>query len=445
MTTYTNGTTTPIQAFETLTVAKLMTHEFPPIEFTIDEFLPSGALALLVGRPKLGKSLFAIDMMASVASGESFIGRGTNQGPAIYVPAEDALRLVRDRLLNRLGDDHSIPLHVLPADGSLEQSIRLDDPESLARLALTLEAIQPRIVVLDPMREFHHLKEDKADDMAGLLRPLRQMAHDLDVAIVLVHHRNKHATDPSLATRGSSAIAGSVDLIMTMEMSNENDDAELDGSQALKVHVEGRYGPRQRLGARLRAGLRWEPADPRLSDDVPVRERIQRYFETTGDTATAEELAAAVSAPKRSVQNVLPDLLKSNALTRHGAGTKVAPYRYGPHQQPLKNDPGRTRDESFAMQRGKTPDSSRPQRVYVEPVGTNPEPEDSPAHVVQALFYAGTLEDMEPVEIDGSMVIPNQFAKRAFDDARQSGAVGRAGRNRCQKLLSAIKPMIGAA
>ena len=91
-------------------------------------------------------------------------------------------------------------------------SLRLDVQESFARLADMVNRLQPRLVVLDPLREFHHKRENEADDMAALLRPLRQLAHDSDTTIVLIHHRNKHATDPALATRGSSAITGGVDV-----------------------------------------------------------------------------------------------------------------------------------------------------------------------------------------------------------------------------------------
>jgi predicted transcriptional regulator len=357
---YTNGTGPGVTPFESLSIAQLADFDFPAVDWTIDDLIPSGSLGLMVGRPKLGKSLLAIDALASVAIGEPFIGRATTQGPAIYVPAEDALRLVRDRVLNRLKGDRSVPFHIIPADGSFDQSIRFDDAESLSRLAATIEALQPRIVVLDPMREFHQLREDKADDMALMLRPLRQMAHELDVAVLLIHHRNKHATDPSKAARGSSAIAGGVDLILTLEMTDESDDAELDGNQVLRLYVEGRYGPRQRLAARLRTGLRWEETDPRLTDDVPVRERVLRHLEVTGEALTVAELIEAVQGTQSRIQRALKSLVEDGAITRQGAGTKTQPFTYQhASPEPAENEAHNTRIENFCVQTGKTADSMR--------------------------------------------------------------------------------------
>jgi RecA-family ATPase len=248
--------------FTALSLTELAEYQFPPIDWVVDEVLPVGALVLLVGRSKAGKSLLTLDLAASVGLGEPFVDQATMQGPVIYVPAEDALRRVGERLWTRIGAERHAPIHVLPADGTLEQAVRLDDPESFGRLAVTVEKYQPRVLILDPFREFHHRKENDADEMAALMRPLRQLAHETDTLIVLNHHRNKHATDSTLATRGSSAITGGVDIVIALELSDESSDEGLTPDQVLTLRIEGRYGPRQRLAARLRPGLRWEPAAP---------------------------------------------------------------------------------------------------------------------------------------------------------------------------------------
>jgi hypothetical protein len=44
------------------------------------------------------------------------------------------------------------------------------DAASVARLRATIAALEPVLVVLDPLRELHHKKENDADEMAALLR-----------------------------------------------------------------------------------------------------------------------------------------------------------------------------------------------------------------------------------------------------------------------------------
>jgi RecA-family ATPase len=45
--------------------------------------------------------------------------------------------------------------------------------------------IAPRLVVLDPLRELHSGREDLSDEMAPIIRPLRQIAHETGVTIAL--------------------------------------------------------------------------------------------------------------------------------------------------------------------------------------------------------------------------------------------------------------------
>ncbi len=369
-----DGRPDPVSAvagFRALSLGDLAQFEFPPVEWIVDELFPAGALVLLVGRPKAGKSLLAVDLLASVALGETFLDRATAQGAAIYVPAEDALRLVRDRLWTRLDSERTAPLFVVPADGTLEQSIRIDDPASMARLRATIEEIRPALLVLDPMRELHTRKENDADEMAAVLRPLRQLAHDTGTTIILIHHRNKHATDASLATRGSSAIAGGVDVIITLDLSDESDSAELTPAQVMTLRVEGRYGPRQAIGARLRAGLRWESADPQSGDSLTVRDRIRRHFEVTGDHLTADQLHEVIGGDKSGLQRALRDLLGGGRIVRDGAGTKIAPYRYSVAVHESFHEYSRAQTE-------KTGDSWKAQMVYTPADSMNPSKGNKP-------------------------------------------------------------------
>lgn len=326
---HTDDLDTLVSPLRALSLSDLAAFTFPKVDEVVDGLIPSGALVLAVGRPMADKSLImGIDLCASIALGESFLDRATMQGPALYVPAEDALRLVRDRFWTRIGDERDAPLYVIPADGSIDQSVRLDQAESLMHLARLVEHYRPRVMVLDPLRELHHRKENDADEMAAVLRPLRQLAHDTDTAIVLIHHRNKHASDPSLASRGSSAIVGGVDVVVTLDLAGEDDDSELTPDKHITMRVEGRYGPRQRIGARLGTGLRWHPADPRIDSEIPTRDRVLRHLQVTQEGLTGQELADELRVPLKTAQNVLSVLSKSGDVQRAGAGTKTDPFRY---------------------------------------------------------------------------------------------------------------------
>jgi KaiC/GvpD/RAD55 family RecA-like ATPase len=358
----------------TLTLSDLAAFSFPDVPEIVDGLLPAGALVLVVGRPKAGKSLlFGIDLCAAIALGETFIDRATTQGPAIYVPAEDSLRLVRERLWTRIGREREAPLHVLPVDGSLPQSLRIDDPVSVAQLLATVEAISPRVLVLDPFRELHHRKENDADDMAAILRPLRQIAHETETTVVLIHHRNKHAQDVSHASRGSSAIAGGVDVVITLDVASEGtgDTDELNPDQKLMMLVEGRYGPRQRLGARLGAGLIWHPASPTINVEMNAAERVLRALEMGAAAMTPDELANATGLARKTVQNALTAHYSAGRVSRAGAGTKADPFNYSRHPSSAGRDESGTNNSASTRQN----EPIRPDpEGYTYQAGTNPHP-----------------------------------------------------------------------
>jgi RecA-family ATPase len=193
--------------FEPLSLDALFALELPETEYVVEEILPQGALFLLSAREKAGKGLLAIDLCASVAFGEPFLDRAVLEGPAIYCAAEERIQDVRDRVAARVGDRRDAPLLILPLDGSTEDRLRLEDPDGLQRLAYMISEFQPRLVVLDTLRELHNCHEDFSDEMGPLLRPIRQMAHGTNTTIGLNHHHNRAGS-----FRGSTAILAACDL-----------------------------------------------------------------------------------------------------------------------------------------------------------------------------------------------------------------------------------------
>src|SRR5215212_9910086 len=95
----------------------------------------------------------------------------------------------------------------MPLDGSTGERIELEDPVGMQSLLGMIESLEPRVVVLDPLRELHSGQEDVSDEMAPILRPVRQLAHGTGTTIILNHHQNKAG-----GFRGSTAILAACDL-----------------------------------------------------------------------------------------------------------------------------------------------------------------------------------------------------------------------------------------
>jgi hypothetical protein len=164
------------------------------------------AIGLIGGAPKCAKTWFGLDMAISVASGTDALGHFpvVGMGPALIYLAEDALPQVRHRIdaicRQRGCDIDSLDLHVITAP-----SLRLDQNEDQKRLAETIDALRPQIVVLDPLVRLHRLDENSASEISVLLGYFRDLQRRFDTAIVIVHHASKkQRAQPGQSLRGSS-------------------------------------------------------------------------------------------------------------------------------------------------------------------------------------------------------------------------------------------------
>ncbi len=145
-------------------------------------------------------------MAVSVASATPALGRFAceSPGPALVYLAEDGLPQVRARIealcKERGADIRSLDLSVITAP-----ILRLDLASDQERLARTVEATRPRMLLLDPLVRLHRLDENSAAEISGLLGYIRDLQRRFDLAVVLVHHASKkQRSQPGQALRGSS-------------------------------------------------------------------------------------------------------------------------------------------------------------------------------------------------------------------------------------------------
>jgi hypothetical protein len=154
----------------------------------------SEAVGLIGAHPKHGKTWLGLDLAVSTASASACLGRFPveDQGPALIYLAEDALPIVRERVVGIVAhrglDLEQLDLHVITAP-----SLRLDLQMDQARLAATVERLRPKLLLLDPLVRLHACDENSSMEIAGLLGFLRDLQRRHHVAIAIVHHLGKKA------------------------------------------------------------------------------------------------------------------------------------------------------------------------------------------------------------------------------------------------------------
>ena len=187
--------------------------EPPEARWLVRDLWGASAVGVIGGPAKVCKSWLALDLAVSVASGTACLGRFEvdTPGPAMVYLAEDSLAQLRDRVA-QLCQHRGVSLSGLDLHVVTAPSFRLDLECDQIALDHTLQALQPRILVLDPLVRLHRLDENSASDISGLLGFLRELNRRHHLAIVLVHHMAKRSRrDLGQALRGSSDLHAWID------------------------------------------------------------------------------------------------------------------------------------------------------------------------------------------------------------------------------------------
>ena len=189
----------------------LMDKRLPPTKFCVDTLLPQG-LCILGGSPKVGKSWMVLDLCVRGAQGTPLWGLPTSKGDVLYLCLEDSQRRIQERL-NTVTD--SVPDGIYFATGctSIEGGI-CDWIRDFKRNhpALSLVAVDTFQLIRTPTPDVSY-----GGDYAEL-RILKELADELEICILLVHHlRKTNDRDPFNKLSGSTGISGAVDAIFVLD------------------------------------------------------------------------------------------------------------------------------------------------------------------------------------------------------------------------------------
>lgn len=300
----------------------------------IDQVWGEG-VGILGGPPKCAKSWFGLDMAISIASATPFLGHFAvrDQGPTLVYLAEDALPQVRARIAgicqHRRLELAQLDMHVITAP-----AVRLDQAPDQKRLAATLEALRPKLLLLDPLVRLHRLDENSSADISALLGYLRELQRRYDVAIVVVHHMRK-----AIRAHLGQALRGSGDLYAWTD-------------HAAYLTRSGPGGERLRLTLEHRAAPALEPLELRIASsgdgsathlevvssvesssraDIPpahvpglaLDERVVQAITRAGHPLSRVQLRDVLRVNNNRLGDALNDLERAGRINRSDAGITV--------------------------------------------------------------------------------------------------------------------------
>jgi putative DNA primase/helicase len=273
-----------------------------PLPYLIDPFAVAGYLSVIVAKRDSFKSwLTMVGAYRCHCKPGEFAGLKCSQATALYVDAENGPRLMARRF--RVAGIPTDGMYV--ADGS-----RIGLTKGTATLRALIKATGARLVILDALRRLTPgLDEDSSKDMAPFIGALADLARDLNVAIVLLHHKSSKPNAPP--SRGSSAIEDQADAVFQLKRYPGNrlklwvgpgGKFRMDEQPAPLWLDFGWHGDVFALGTSEAADDDDEDDDDGPSADERLAKRIDALADQVrqDDGWPPKQLAAAVSSDQRS-------------------------------------------------------------------------------------------------------------------------------------------------
>jgi replicative DNA helicase len=189
----------------------------------VEGLLRAGWLLVITARPKVGKSIAAVNLALALAEGKPFLNLPTSPCAVLYIDLERPLEtLNRLKTLGAIGNPNIfVPEERIDAD-------KLDTLRELIR-QVKERTNRPVVVVIDTLGDFitPSLRQRKAsindyDPIAEILQDLRDLALELGCAFVFTHHARKALAEEAneVDILGSTAIAGKFDVLVHLQRAN---------------------------------------------------------------------------------------------------------------------------------------------------------------------------------------------------------------------------------
>lgn len=298
-------------AISTISANALQTKTFPPLRYAIDGYIAEG-LTLIAGKPKIGKSWLALDFAMAVATGGLALGSVRCQkGPVLYCALEDNHRRLHRRMSKLYGDVENWPpeLHFATQVRRLGDGL-IDD------LREWIERHRPRLVIIDTFAGVRPQgRRDGYEADYSALAPLQELAGELRVSILVIHHlRKMPSDDPFDMISGTTGLTGSVDNPFVLHR----------GKQGVTLYGRGREIEEMEKALEF-TGAMWKV----LGDATEVRRSDERgaILEVLGsadEPMGPKEIASALGWKADNIKQLLFKMHKDGEVKKRGRGRYCA-------------------------------------------------------------------------------------------------------------------------
>jgi hypothetical protein len=284
-----------------------------PARWIVADCLPAGGASVLVAKPKVGKTTIAADLSLSVARGESWLGRATQQSPVAYVFLDGPLTDIADTFVS-LGLRETDPVFMHAGTAP---------PDAIAWILATVKDKGARLVIIDVLQKLCRFENiNDYSEVVMKMEPLLETARAGNCHVMTLHHAKKDSKDDLDAAIGSTAIRGLAYTYLFAKRLANSDRRILSSDQ--------RGG--KNFGE---IGIGFDKLTGRLYvqgtiDAVEIEEATPLIIKTLEDDHEQREDEIRNAVPMRGwiIGRALRSLVKKGDVERTGTGKRGNAYRY---------------------------------------------------------------------------------------------------------------------
>lgn len=184
-----------------------------PIKWLVENLIPQGNIIMLAAPPGNLKTYVALVLGVAVANGVPFLNRPTTKTRVLYVDQENPKVVIKDRM-RRIGKSSNLQFWAWK-----EKAPSLIEGSDLYKELIE----EPTLLIFDSLVRFHDSDENKSWEMKKVSAALREICRNEHVTVLVLHHAGKPSSrGESSNYRGSSEIAGGVDVVFKLTADKQN-------------------------------------------------------------------------------------------------------------------------------------------------------------------------------------------------------------------------------
>ncbi|MBI4527177.1 MAG: AAA family ATPase [Deltaproteobacteria bacterium] len=297
-----------------LSMKELLALPPDPTRWIWNQTLPAAGAAVLVSKPKIGKSTLAANLALAIARGLPFLGRETQQSAVAYLSLDASLPEMIETF-QPFGPRGTDPIFIHA--GSAPK-------EAIAEIMQWVKQNDARFVIVDTLqRLFRFQNVNDYSEVTNAIEPLTEAAREQKIHMMFLHHAKKDSGDDLDSAIGSTAIRGLAYSYLHLK--------RLPNSERRILRSDQRGGkniPEISIGFDRATGWLEIKGTMEEAEIEEAEPKIMEFLEAEGPDVTHKQIVTTIPLRAIIISKAISKMFKRGALERAGQGKRGKPFRY---------------------------------------------------------------------------------------------------------------------